>query len=93
MLDAYAREPGAARVIGVNVQDTVASAASLMTDLGIGYPSFVDADDRAQQALAGPPVLPLTFLLQQDGSVVRITTPAVFSDPEQVHAAVNGLLR
>lgn len=93
VLDAYARQPGTVRVIGVNVQDTGASAASLMTGLGIGYPSFVDTDDRAQQALAGPPVLPLTFLLQQDGSVVRITTPAVFSDPEQVRAAVNGLLR
>ncbi|MGN5240794.1 MULTISPECIES: redoxin family protein [unclassified Rhodococcus (in: high G+C Gram-positive bacteria)] len=93
VLDAYAREPDAVRVIGVNVQDTGSSAAALMTDLGIGYPSFADTDGRVQQALAGPPVLPLTFLLQRDGSVVRIASPAVFSDPGQVRAAVNGLLR
>ncbi|UTM39919.1 TlpA family protein disulfide reductase (plasmid) [Rhodococcus pyridinivorans] len=93
VLDAYAREPGAVRVIGINVQDTAGSAATLMTDLRIGYPSFVDTDDRAQQALAGPPVLPLTFLLQRDGSVDRIAEPAVFTGPDQVRAAVNGLLR
>lgn len=91
VLDVYAREPGAVRVIGVNVQDTGSSAAALMTDLGIGYPSFTDTDGRVQQALAGPPVLPLTFLLQRDGAVDRITTPAVFSDPEQARSAVNGL--
>ncbi|QQM55659.1 TlpA family protein disulfide reductase [Rhodococcus pyridinivorans] len=93
VLDAYAREPGAVRVIGINVQDTAGSAATLMADLRLGYPSFVDTDDRAQQALAGPPVLPLTFLLQRDGSVVRIASPAVFTGPDQVRTAVTGLLR
>lgn len=93
VLDAYTREPGAARVIGINVRDTMASATTLMADLRIGYPSFVDTDNRALEALAGPPVLPLTFLLQRDGSVDRIADPPVFSDPNQVRTAVNGLLR
>lgn len=93
VLDAYADEPGAIEVVGLNVQDTPASALALMADLELGYSSFVDVDGAAQTALAGPPVLPLSFLVQRDGSVERITTPMVFTEPGQVRTAVGEMLR
>ncbi|WP_375167681.1 TlpA family protein disulfide reductase [Mycolicibacterium vanbaalenii] len=40
VLDAYTDTPGAVRVIGVNVPDRPSSAAALVRDLNIGYPSF-----------------------------------------------------
>ncbi len=93
ILDAYADEPGAIEVVGLNVQDTPASALALMADLELGYSSFVDVDGAARKALAGPPVLPLSFLVQRDGSVERVTTPAVFTEPVQVRTAVEEMLR
>ncbi|MEE2061713.1 TlpA family protein disulfide reductase [Rhodococcus artemisiae] len=93
VLDAYAGEPGAIRVVGLNVQDTPASALALMAALEVSYPSFIDIDEAAQKALAGPPVLPLTFFVHRDGSVERVVDPPVFAEPAQVRAAVDAMLR
>lgn len=93
VLDAYAAEPGAIRVAGLNVQDTPASALALMAALEVRYPSFVDIDEAAQKVLAGPPVLPLSFLVHRDGSVERVANPPVFTEPDQVRAAVEAMLR
>lgn len=90
VLGVYAREPGAVRVVGINVQDTQTAALSLLTELGVRYPSFGDAD-AVQQALSGPPVLPLSFLVGADGTVRRVTTTPVFHDPAQVRDAVAAL--
>ncbi|MGY1948576.1 TlpA family protein disulfide reductase [Nocardia asiatica] len=92
VLDAYAKQPGSVRVIGINVQDDPVAALELMTDLGAGYASFVTTGD-VGRALAAPPVLPLSFLVQPDGSVERITTPAVFDDPAQIRAAISEVTR
>ncbi|MEV8192210.1 TlpA disulfide reductase family protein [Rhodococcus pyridinivorans] len=93
ILDAYADEPGAIRVVGLNVQDNPASALALMAALEVSYPSFVDIDEAVQKTLAAPPVLPLSFLVHRDGSVERVATPPVFTDPAQVRAAVDTMLR
>lgn len=93
VLDAYADEPGAIRVAGLNVQDTPTSALALMADLEVSYPSFVDIDEAAQKALAGPPVLPLSFLVHPDGSVERVVNPPVFTEPAQVRAAMDAMLQ
>ena len=45
-------------------------------------PSFAAVDDIGI-ALSAPPVLPLSFLVQQDGSVEQITTPMVFENTDQ----------
>lgn len=92
VLAQYAAEPDAVRVVGLNVQDTADAALSLLTELGVHYPSF-DQADAALQTLAAPPVLPLSFLLQSDGTVERITSTPVFYNPSQVRDAVTALMR
>ncbi|QSE87695.1 TlpA family protein disulfide reductase (plasmid) [Rhodococcus pseudokoreensis] len=92
VLDAYSNEPGALRVVGIDVQDNPAAALGLLTELGAHYPSFADTG-AVQKALPAPPVLPLSFLVQRDGSVDRIVTPPVFSDPAQIRAAISDTLR
>ncbi len=91
-LDAYANEPDSVRVVGINVQDDPVAALGLLTGLGVGYASFVDTGD-VRRALSVPAVLPLSFLVQPDGSVERITTPAVFGNSAQVRAAVSEVTR
>lgn len=93
VLDTYAAEPGAIRVVGLNVQDTAASAQALMAELELRYPSFVDVDAAAQKALQVPPVLPLSFLVHRDGSVERVVNPPVFTEPAEVRSAVEEMLR
>ncbi|TSD94885.1 TlpA family protein disulfide reductase [Skermania sp. ID1734] len=92
VLDAYANEPDSIRVVGINVQDKPAAALQLLAELGARYPSFDDTG-AVKKALPAPPVLPLSFLVQRDGSVDRIATPAVFGEPSQVRDAVRGLIR
>lgn len=87
VLDAYAREPGAVPVIGINVQDRPDAALGLLADLGGRYPSVTDPDGVLQRALAGPRVLPLSFIVGPDGSV-RLVPPTVFRSVEQVRQAV-----
>lgn len=91
VLDAYAALPGAVRVVGVDVRDRPGSAAALMHDLQIGYPSFTDADTVAA-ALAAPPVLPLSYLVTTDGSVRRLQDVLVFHDVGQVTRSVAAAL-
>ncbi|MDJ0418895.1 TlpA family protein disulfide reductase [Rhodococcus opacus] len=92
-LEAYAHTPDAIRVVGIDVEDSSTAALALLTELGAHYPSFGDTDAAALRgALAAPPVLPLSFLLRPDGSIARITTPATFDDPAQIHRAVSDLM-
>ena len=92
-LEAYAHTPDAIRVVGIDVEDSSTAALALLTELGAHYPSFGDTDAAAlRAALAAPPVLPLSFLLRPDGSIARITTPATFDDPAQIHRAVSDLM-
>ena len=90
VLAQYASEPGSIRVVGINVQDSPTSALSLLTDLGVHYPSYGDADVVAR-ALSAPPVLPLSYLVAADGSVRRITSTMVFRDVTQIRQAVSAL--
>lgn len=92
VLAQYAAEPGAVRVVGINVQDSADAALSLLTELGVHYPSF-DQADAALPILDAPPVLPLSFLIQSDGTIERITSTPVFYSPSQVRDAVTALER
>lgn len=92
VLDAYASQPGAIAVVGIDVQDTQTAALSLLAELGVHYPSFADGDPVAT-ALSAPPVLPLSFVVREDGTVRRVTETPVFADPAQVRDAVATLTR
>ncbi|MDV7199625.1 redoxin family protein [Rhodococcus kroppenstedtii] len=87
VLEAYSTEPGAVRVIGMNVRDNRENALSVVAELAVHYGSFAAAD-RVQEALGAPPVLPLSYLVRADGSITRITDVAVFRDTAQIRTAV-----
>lgn len=86
VLDAYRGARGAVRVVGVNLRDRASSAAALMRELGIGYPTFTDADSVAA-ALRAPQLLPLSYLVDTDGTVRRLPT-TVFRDVAAITEAV-----
>lgn len=88
VLDAYAKQPGAIDVLGVNVLDRTSSALEVVAQLGIDYPSVYDPAEAVQRALGVPPVLPVNYLVKPDGTIERITDPPIFADPEKIHAAV-----
>lgn len=87
VLDAYAAEPDAVPVIGVNVQDRPAAALSLLDELGVHFPSVTDPQGTLQHALNGPRVLPLSFVVRPDGSV-ELVPPRVFRSVEEVRQTV-----
>jgi len=88
VLEAYAQQPGAIQVVGLNVRDTPSAALALLSSLGARYPCVVDTTGRAEAALAGPPVLPLSFLVASDGTTQRVRDPGVFTSVAQVDAVV-----
>lgn len=87
VLDTYAAQPDAIRVVGIDVEDRPDNAAALVSELGIRYPNYIDGGG-VQDALAAPPILPLSFILGPDGAITRITAPAVFETTEQIRTAV-----
>lgn len=87
VLAAYAAEPDAVAVVGVNVQDRPAAALSLLAELDVNFPSVTDPEGALQRALTGPRVLPLSFVVRPDGSV-QLVPPRVFRTVEEVRQAV-----
>ncbi|MBW0105516.1 TlpA disulfide reductase family protein [Pseudonocardia sp. KRD291] len=92
VLAAYHRQPGSVPVLGVNVRDQPSAALALAAQLGVRYPSVADPDNTLQATLAAPPVLPSSWLVRPDGTVMRITDPLVFRNPEQIAAAIERAL-
>ena len=87
-LAAYAAEPGAVPVLGVEVQGLPEGALDLLSALNVHYPSVSDPDGRLRAALNAPPVLPLTYLVSADGHVSQVNPPEVLRSPQQVRAVV-----
>ena len=87
-LAAYAAEPGAVPVLGVEVQGLPEGALDLLHALNVRYPSVSDPDGRLRAALSAPPVLPLTYLVSADGQVSQVNPPEVLRSPQQVRAVV-----
>jgi thiol-disulfide isomerase/thioredoxin len=87
-LAAYAAEPGAVPVLGVEVQRLPEGALELLAALNVHYPSVSDPDGRLRAALSSPPVLPLSYVVTVDGRVSQVNPPEVLRTPEQVRAVV-----
>ncbi len=58
-------------VIGLNVKDDPAAATEFVAELGIDYPSIVDADGSLLRTIPGvpPAALPSTVVLDRSGAV------------------------
>lgn len=87
VLAAYAAQPGAVTVLGVNVQDDPDAALGLLDSLNVHYPSVTDPDGALQRALRGPRVLPLSFLVAPDGSA-QLIPPRVFTSVDEIRQVV-----
>ncbi|QIZ35530.1 TlpA disulfide reductase family protein [Saccharopolyspora sp. ASAGF58] len=91
-LQAYADQPGAVRVLGVQVQSDPADGLDLLTQLGVHFPNVHDGDSRVRVALKAPNVLPMSYVVTASGEVRRIDPPVVFKSPDDVRAAVERTL-
>ncbi|WP_370945216.1 TlpA family protein disulfide reductase [Amycolatopsis sp. cg5] len=91
VLDKYAAEPGAVRVLGVQVESKASDGLELFAALGVHLPSVFDGDSRVRKALKTPPSLPASYLITSGGEVRFIETPRVFDNTDQVRGAVEGV--
>ena len=93
VLQDYAKQPGAVRVLGVQVQSPAEDGLNLLAGLGVHLPSVFDGDSQAgpvRTALKVPSSLPASYLVTAAGEVRFIANPRVFGNTDQVRAAVEG---
>ncbi|MFC4002583.1 TlpA family protein disulfide reductase [Prauserella oleivorans] len=91
LLDAYAAEPGAARVLTVQVESKEADGLALLAELGVDLPGVFDGEGASgpvREALSVPRALPASYLVSPDGSVRMIRDPRLFTSVEQIRDAV-----
>ncbi|WP_326566817.1 TlpA disulfide reductase family protein [Amycolatopsis rhabdoformis] len=91
VLQDYAKEPGAVRVLGVQVASSAADGLGLLKDIGVHLPSVYDGGDQIgpiRTALKVPSNLPASYLVTPDGQVRFISSPRAFVSTDQVRAAV-----
>lgn len=91
VLARYAAEPGAVRVLGVQVESKASDGLELFAALGVHLPSVFDGDGKVRKALKVPPSLPASYLITAGGEVRFIETPRVFDNTDQVRGAVEGV--
>ncbi|MFJ7211645.1 TlpA family protein disulfide reductase [Amycolatopsis sp. NPDC098790] len=93
VLQEYAKQPGAVRVLGVQVQSPAKDGLELLAKLGVHLPSVYDGDGQSgpvRTALKVPASLPASYLVTASGEVRFIANPRVFGNTDQVRAAVGG---
>ncbi|MFN2536184.1 MAG: TlpA family protein disulfide reductase [Pseudonocardiaceae bacterium] len=88
VLDAYARSPGAAHVLGVQILSDPADGLDLLAALGVHLPSVLDADNTVTTALRAPPYLPVSYLVTPDGTIRQVLPPTPFTSPAHVEQTV-----
>ena len=91
VLDRYAAEPGAARVLGVQVASPAKDGLGLLAQLGVHLPSVFDGDGQTgpiRTALKVPSSLPASYLVTAGGQVRFIGSPRLFDNTDQVRTAV-----
>ncbi|TDV40644.1 TlpA family protein disulfide reductase [Actinophytocola oryzae] len=88
VLDQYAREPGAVRVVTLGVESRPADALELLTALEVRLPALLDEGGTAMKKLH-PVGLPASYLVR-DGKVTLIENPRVFESVDEVRQAVGG---
>lgn len=88
-LDAYAALPGSIRVIGVQVQSGQADGLHLLSSIGVHHLPMVFDTGAAAKALHLPVGLPVSYLVQPNGTATVITSPSrVLDTVAQVKQAV-----
>ncbi|MET8852462.1 TlpA disulfide reductase family protein [Amycolatopsis sp. NPDC004625] len=93
VLQEYAKQPGAVRVLGVQVQSPAKDGLDLLARLGVHLPSVYDGNGQTgpvRTALKVPPRLPASYLVTAAGEIRFIANPPTFVNTDQVRAAVEG---
>ncbi|MEU4247920.1 TlpA disulfide reductase family protein [Amycolatopsis sp. NPDC026612] len=93
VLQEYAKQPGAVRVLGVQVQSPAKDGLDLLAKLGVHLPSVFDGDGGSgpvRTALNVPSSLPASYLVTARGDVRFIANPRTFVNTDQVRVAVEG---
>ncbi|QFU85670.1 TlpA disulfide reductase family protein [Amycolatopsis sp. YIM 10] len=91
VLAAYAAEPGAARVLTVQVASSPSDGLELLAELGVRLPAVYDGEGQTgpvRTALKVPPALPASYLVTPGGEVRFIDNPRLLADVGQVREAV-----
>jgi len=91
VLDAYAAQPGAAKVLAVQVASSASDGLALLTRLGVHLPAAFDGDGGTgpvRTALKVPSALPASYLVTPDGKVRFIENPRLFHNADEVRAVV-----
>jgi thiol-disulfide isomerase/thioredoxin len=92
-LDAYAHQPGAIRVVGVQVQSPQKDGLDLLASLGVHLPTVYDPDGATTRALKARPLLPASYVVRADGTATLVTEPApVLDSAADVRQAVTHYL-
>ncbi|WP_255734019.1 TlpA disulfide reductase family protein [Pseudonocardia sp. WMMC193] len=93
VLQAYSTQPGALPVIGINVKDDPSAALSLMAELGANYPSVIDQENRLWSTLQVPSAIPVSYILQADGTFDRVEPLTPFRDGDQIRLTIQRYLK
>jgi thiol-disulfide isomerase/thioredoxin len=89
VLDEYAREPGAMKVITLAVQSKPADALELLAALDVHLPSLIDGSGAIMKKLH-PAAIPASYLVKPDGTMAMIQDPRLFDSVDQVRQAAHG---
>jgi len=87
VLDDYAREPGATKVVTLAVQSTPADALELLAALDVHLPSLIDGSGAVMKKLH-PAAIPASYLVGPDGTVTLIQNPRLFESVDEIRQAV-----
>ncbi|MEL6051766.1 TlpA disulfide reductase family protein [Corynebacterium rouxii] len=87
LFDTLAHQHPELRVIGVHADTKAANGAALLNDLGVNMPSLQDNHNAFAGALGLPNVVPITVVLNADGSLNSFI-PRAFNSYEDLEAAV-----
>jgi thiol-disulfide isomerase/thioredoxin len=88
VLQQYASSQGAVRVITLMVQSPEANGLQTLADLHVHLPTVVDASGAVSKALGLPFGLPVSYLVEPDGTDTVIDSLRTFSTVDEVRQAV-----
>ena len=89
VLDEYAKEPGAMKVITLAVQSKPADALELLAALDVHLPSLIDGTGAIMKKLH-PAAIPASYLVRSDGTMTMIQNPKLFESVDQVRQVAHG---
>lgn len=79
-------------VVGVHADAQAANGAAMLNDLGVDMPSYQDSNGTFAGTLGLPGVVPVTVILQEDGTTAAVEAK-VFKDVRELERAVEESLQ